>query len=273
MSEPVLRVRALTRIYPGFRLGPIDLELTPGTVTAIVGPNGAGKTTTLRSILGWTRRDGGSVECSGTTGVSVGPRGFFERDTVGANLQLLGRVHESWSDTFAEELAGRLDLPLDERVGRLSKGGRAKLALVAALAHRPFLLLLDEPTEGLDPVIRSEFLDILRETQEEAEQAVLFCTHVLSDIGRLADELLFMNGGKFTLRASPVELTESWRRISYRLPDRPEHEQLVTGRRETTLAALEERGAQNVEVSAMSVEEIVVEILKQGGTDVAANLG
>jgi ABC-2 type transport system ATP-binding protein len=145
------------------------------------------------------------------------------------------------------------------------------------MAHRPRLLLLDEPTAGLDPVVRAEVLDVLWEIIEDGEHAVLYSTHVLSDINRLADELVFLRDGEFVLRTGRDDLSESWRRISFRLTDedvelsdivehrhvRSEH-QVITRDAEATLRQLGEMGAEAVEVSRMSVDEIAVQILKEG---------
>jgi ABC-2 type transport system ATP-binding protein len=166
---------------------------------------------------------------------------------------------------------------LDTPVAKLSRGNQTKLALVSALAHGPRLLLLDEPTAGLDPVVRAEVLDVLWEITEDGEHAVLYSTHVLSDINRLADELVFLRDGNIVMRTGREELGESWRRISFRLPDeeielpgvvehrrvRSEH-QVITSDAEATIRRLEEIGADAVEVSRMTVDEIAVQILKEG---------
>jgi ABC-2 type transport system ATP-binding protein len=182
-----------------------------------------------------------------------------------------------WSRERASQLSERIALPIDKPVGKLSRGNKTKLALVAAMAHRPRLLLLDEPTAGLDPVVRSEVLDVLWEIIEDGEHAVLYSTHILSDINRLADELLFLRDGQFVLRTGRDELSERWRRVSFRLNDehpalsdvvehrrvRTEH-QIITRDGEATLRQLSEIGAEAVEVSRMSVDEIAVQILKEG---------
>jgi len=283
------RLSGLTKRWPGFQLGPLDLILEPGTVLALVGPNGAGKTTTLNCMAGLIVPDEGGTEVYGApvhparteyrrdVGYVGEESGFFQRWTAGRNLDYLARMMPGWSNDRASRLSDRFGLPLDKPVNKLSRGNKTKLALVAALAHGPRLLLLDEPTSGLDPVVRSEVLDVLWEITEDGEHAVLYSTHVLSDINRLADELAFLRDGQLVLRTGRDELSESWRRVSFRLQEekvelsgvvehrqvRTEH-QVITRNAPVTLQQLTEMGAEAVEVSRMSVDEIAVQILKEG---------
>jgi len=283
------RLSGLVKRWPGFQLGPLDLALEPGTVLALVGPNGAGKTTTLNCMAGLIVPDEGSTEVYGSpvhptrveyrrdVGYVGEENGFFLGWNARRNLDFMAKLMPGWSNDRARRLADRFGLPMDKPVNKLSRGNRTKLALVAALAHAPRLLLLDEPTSGLDPVVRAEVLDVLWEITEDGDHAVLYSTHVLSDINRLADELIFLRDGQLVLRTGRDELSESWRRVSFRLPDeeveldgvvehrrvRAEH-QVITRDAEATLRRLDELGAEAVEVSRMSVDEIAVQILKEG---------
>ena len=283
------RLTGLTKRYPGFQLGPIDLVLEPGTVLALVGPNGAGKTTTLNSMAGLLVPDDGGTEVYGLAVDPARPEyrrqvgyvgeesGFFQRWTAARNLDFMSRLLPGWSADRARRLAERFALPLDKPVNKMSRGNRTKLSLVAALGHEPRLLLLDEPTSGLDPIVRSQVLDVLWEIAEDGEHAVLYSTHVLSDISRLADELAFLKEGQIVLRSRQDELNERWRQVSFRLQNqsveldgvvehrrvRAEH-QVITRNAPATLQQLAELGAEAVEVSRMSVDEIAVQILKEG---------
>ena len=283
------RLFGLTKRFPGFQLGPLDLTLDPGTVLALVGPNGAGKTTTLNCMAGLVVPDEGGTEVYGApvqptrteyrrdVGYVGEESGFFQRWTARRNLDFLAKQIPEWSRERARRLSERIALPLDKPVSKLSRGNRTKLAIVAALAHGPRLLLLDEPTSGLDPVVRAEVLDVLWEITEDGDHAVLYSTHVLSDINRLADELAFLRDGELVLRTGRDELSESWRQVSFRLRDedvelsgiveyrrvRAEH-QVITRDAPATLQQLTELGAEAVEVSRMSVDEIAVQILKEG---------
>lgn len=284
-----IRLTGLVKRFPGFQLGPLDLTLEPGTVVALVGPNGAGKTTTLNCIAGLMRPDEGAAEVYGMpvhparpsyrrdVGYVAEESGFFRRWTVGRNLGHLARLMPGWSHDRARRYAERIGLPFEMPVAELSRGNRTKLALVAALAHGPRLLLLDEPTSGLDPVVRAEVLDLLWEITEDGEHAVFYSTHVLSDISRLADELVFLRDGDVVLRTGRDELSDRWRRVSFRLDgDAPElvgvvehrrvrsEHQVITWDADATLQRLGELGAEAIETARMSVDEIAVQILKEG---------
>ena len=280
---------ALEKRYPEFTLGPLDLAVEPGTVIGLVGPNGAGKTTTLNCIVGLVVPDAGSVRIFGrpnrpgdaTWKRDVGyvgeEHGFYGRWTVAKNLRAIGALQPGWSEERVSRLSERFGLAPEKRVVDLSKGNRTKLALIAALGHGPRLLLLDEPTSGLDPVVRTEVLDVLWEVLEQGEAAIVYSTHVLSDIGRLADELVFLRDGEILQRSEKDALSESWRRISFRLDTEDvllegavarkragvDH-QVVSSDRQATLRQLGQLGAEKIEESRMSIDEIVVEILRGG---------
>jgi len=206
---------------------------------------------------------------------------FYERWTGQQNLAFLSQFYPNWSNERARELAIRFNLPLYKRAKDLSTGNRVKLSLVAALAHSPRLLLLDEPTSGIDPVVRSEVLDVLFEILETGERAIFYATHILPEISRLADELAFIDDGMVWLRTPKEDLTESWRKITFLLAvndielkstvshrrEGPNH-QIVSTDFEATLQNLRELGARNIQESRMTIEEIAVEILK-GGANVA----
>ncbi|MEJ2247154.1 MAG: ABC transporter ATP-binding protein, partial [Acidobacteriota bacterium] len=203
---------------------------------------------------------------------------FWDENKSGQkNLGYLSQFYPGWSYKKASGLAERFRLPLEKRVKELSTGNRVKLSLVMALAHSPRLLILDEPTSGMDPVVRSEVLDTLFETLESGDRSILYATHILSDISRLADEMAFVDDGSIRLRTQKEALIERWRKVTFRLGDSDirlqaaigyrregmEH-QLVTPDFEATLKELKNLGAENIRDIHLGIEEIAVQILKRG---------
>lgn len=277
--------------YPGFELGPIDLEVEQGTALALIGPNGAGKTTLMDLIGGALAPSAGRIEVLGrdATGTdpswkaSVGYAGeqpFFERWTARANLRFLAGFYPAWSVAAEERLVEQFALPVEKRVKALSRGNRVKLQLVAALARQPRLLLLDEPTAGLDPLVRNEVLGTLWDLLEDEGITLVYSTHILSDVDRLADELAFIRDGRLALRAGRDELESRWRRVSFRLPggaltgpvtdDLLDHraqgtlQQAVSRDFERTSDLLRALGATQLEAQRVSLEEVSLYVL--GGT-------
>ena len=284
----------VVKTYPEFQLGPLNLELEPGIVLGYIGPNGSGKTTTMHCLTGLVKADSGEMRVFGRRNnpnkpqwkLDIGYVGdvhvFYERWTGEKNLKFLSQFYPNWSDTRALELAKRFQLPLNKRAKDLSSGNRVKLSLIGALAHSPKLMLLDEPTAGLDPVVRTEVLDVLFEILESGDRAIFYSTHILSDISRLADELAFLDDGQIIKRTAKDNLTDSWRKISFRLAKENEkfdsavsqiregkEYQIISYDYETTMKQLKKLGAQNIQENRMTIDEIAVQILK-GGRDVAS---
>ena len=281
------RLKDVVKTYPEFQLGPLNFELEPGTVLGYIGPNGSGKTTTMHCLTGLVKADRGEMEMFGRRNnlhkpewkLDIGYVGdvhvFYERWTAEKNLKFLSKFYPNWSDERVLELAKRFQLPLNKRAKDLSSGNRVKLSLVSALAHSPKLLLLDEPTSGLDPVVRAEALDTLFEVLEDGERAIFYSTHILSDISRLADELAFLHNGKIIQRSAKDDLTDQWRKISFKLSkenvvfeaavnltkEGNDH-QIISSNFKATLKQLRGLGAENIQESRMTIDEITVQILK-----------
>ena len=291
--EKAFQYKNVIKTFPAFKLGPLNLDLEPGTVLGFIGPNGSGKTTTIQCLVGLLRAESGEMEVFGRSNdlnkpawkLDIGYVGdiqvFYERWTGQKNLDFLSQFYPNWSNERASELAKRFSLPLQKRAKDLSTGNRVKLSLVAALAHSPRLLLLDEPTSGIDPVVRTEVLDVLFEILETGERAIFYATHILPEISRLADELAFIDNGNIWLRTPKEDLTEKWRKITFLLARNDikllstvyhhregHHHQIVSIDFEITLKNLRELGAENIRENHMTIEEIAVQILK-GGADVA----
>jgi ABC-2 type transport system ATP-binding protein len=287
--EKAFQYTNVTKTFSDFQLGPIDLDLEPGTVLGFVGPNGSGKTTTIQCLTGLLRADSGHMKVFGRPNdlnrpewkLDIGYVGdvhvFYERWTADRNLQFLSQFYPNWSHEKVKSLSQRFKLPLQKRAKDLSTGNRVKLSLVSALAHSPRLLLLDEPTSGIDPVVRTEVLDVLFEILETGERAIFYATHILPEISRLADELAFIDNGRIWLRTPKDNLLDKWRRVSFRLAKDSiqlnsvvDHyregisHQIISSNFDATLQHLKELGAENIQDNRMGIDEIAVQILKRG---------
>jgi len=285
----MLEITNLRKKYGGFALGPIDLTLEPGTVHGLIGPNGAGKTTLFRTIMGTVRRDQGLVKVggrkadasSGEWKRNIGYIGdytpLFEHWSGARNLQAFAAFYDNWSEGTAESLASRLELDLSQKVGAYSTGQRTKLAIILALAHPPSLLLLDEPANGLDPVIRDTFMEILFEQMSNEELTVLYATHHISEIERIVDRLIFINDGRILTHERVDTLLENWRKITFRtsqpIGDVPhqvsrvregDDHQVTTSSFQSALWFLESQGVECIEASKLTTEQICVYVLRNG---------
>jgi ABC-2 type transport system ATP-binding protein len=285
-----LELHELTVRFKRFTLGPLRLELEPGRVTGLVGPNGSGKTTTLRCVAGNLYPDAGEITVCGrkathhdgswkeVIGYVPDSPCFFERMSAGNFLRFMSGFYPDWSHSFAGRLAERLRLDLGARVKHLSTGNRMKVSLVAALAHRPRLALFDEPTAGLDPIVRTEVFEVLWEMMGSEDMTVLYSTHILDDLHRLADDVVFLHDGRVRLSASKDDLIDRWRRIRFGLDKElsnlagvveatrvgPELE-VISNDGRSTLAALSNLGATRVRAQSLTLEEIAVNIMKGNG--------
>ncbi|MFC1554322.1 ABC transporter ATP-binding protein [candidate division KSB1 bacterium] len=286
-------IKDVIKKYPDFQLGPLNLELNPGVVLGYVGPNGSGKTTTMHCMTGLVKTNSGNIEIFGQQNDPKTPswkedigyvgdvHPFYERWTATKNLKFLSQFYSNWSDDLVARYANRFDIPLEKKVKSLSTGNRVKLSLISALAYSPKLLILDEPTAGLDPVVRAEVLDAFFEVVESGKRAIFYSTHILSDISRIADELAFLRDGNLIMRTGKEELNEKWRKISFsyneknvRIRGAVEHKsegkdhQIISSDLEKTISYLKEIGAENIIENRISIDEIAVQILKNGGKNV-----
>ncbi len=208
MSENVLALDNVCKSYSGFDLRNVSFELPRGYIMGFVGPNGAGKTTTIRLIMDLARPDSGritvlgrqmaanQIELKRRIGYVPENHEFYSDMTVAWTAQFVGRHYPTWNEGRFRDLLRRYDVDPRKKVGALSKGTRAKLAMALALAHHPELLILDEPTSGLDPVVRRELLSDLLEFVADGDRSVLFSTHITSDLERVADYVTFIVNGQ-----------------------------------------------------------------------------
>jgi ABC-2 type transport system ATP-binding protein len=202
------------------------LEIPSGTVTALVGPNGAGKTTLLHLAVGLSNPNAGTIAVLGQSprdeAQSVLPQvGFVAQEhplyrgfTVAETLKLARKLNQSWDEAFALERVRQLNLPLGQKVGKLSIGQQAQVALTLALAKRPELLLLDEPIAALDPLARREFLQSVMEVVAESGMTVLLSSHIVADLERVCDHLVILSQARTQLVGPIDEILASHRLLT-----------------------------------------------------------
>lgn len=222
-----LDIRGLTRHQGTFTLGPLDLTVPTGSVVGLVGPNGAGKTTAIKALLGVVPFDSGSIRVLGSApgqamdriGVTLDTPTLAPDWTPLQAARCISRFHARWDEKTFTHLLTRFEVPERTHAKDLSRGQGLKLSLALALAHDPELLVLDEPTSGIDPVARLDILDVLRDFMVDPGHSILFSTHITSDLERIADRLHVIARGRTVFDGSLDELGEHWAIVRAPLED------------------------------------------------------
>ena len=211
---PAIALAGVRKQYDDFALHDIDLELPAGQVMGLVGVNGAGKSTLLRLLMGLVRADGGVVEVLGQRlpqaqvavkreiGHASDDMRLYRGQSLRWHMDFIRGIYPVWDEAYAQDLLRRFDLRPQQALGGFSHGQRVKAVLLLIFARHPRLLLLDEPTTGLDPVARGEVLDALAEVLRDEERSILFSSHNTADIEQVADSITFLHGGRIAPRAT-----------------------------------------------------------------------
>ena len=224
-GAPLIEAHGLTKHYQDFSLQGVDLTVDEGEIVGFVGQNGAGKSTTIKALLGLTALDGGTARILGTdvndlahgsTGACIKEQIGVVFDTVSMPGHLrvadVGRVHarafDQWNQHLFDQLVREFGLGPNKQVKDLSRGMGMKLSLACALSHGARLLVLDEATAGLDPMARDEILDRLRAFVETPGHAVLMSSHITSDLEKIADRVLCIEGGRIVFDLAKDEITD-----------------------------------------------------------------
>ena len=222
MSTPAVRAHGLTKRFRSVRaVTDLNLEVAAGQIVGFLGPNGAGKTTTIRMLMGFLRPTGGTAEILGQPAGAIAVRarigylpGDLRIDPAMTGRDLLtwyGRLRHRDDYTRVDELTQRLDVDPTRPFRTLSKGNRQKVGLIQALCHQPDVLILDEPTTGLDPLVQREFLTLLAEAAARGT-AVLFSSHVLPEVERAAATVAIIREGRLITMAAVDDLLDQARR-------------------------------------------------------------
>lgn len=209
----------------------ITAEVRPGQVIALLGKNGAGKTTLLETILGFAFPSGGETKLWNLPATAIDGKiknriGFVPQQdelVMGLNgqdhLDLFRAFRPQWNQELVDRLVFEWLIPMELSVGRMSVGQRQKLSILLALAHEPELLILDEPVASLDPIARRQFLQQLIEIAADENRAVIFSTHIVSDVERVANQVWILRDGVFAYQGGLDELKESFARVTLRLSE------------------------------------------------------
>ncbi|HLQ44688.1 MAG TPA: ABC transporter ATP-binding protein [Planctomycetaceae bacterium] len=287
-APPIVDIRRVTRQFGNkTALDNISLTVPRGGVFGLIGGNGAGKTTLIKHILGMLKAQSGTVRVFGLDPVqnpvgTLGRIGYLSEDRdlpnwmrVGELMRYTQAFFPNWDEAYAEELRQAFDLDSRAKVKELSRGQRARAGLLVALAHRPELLVLDEPSSGLDPVVRRDILGAIIRTIADEGRTVFFSSHLLDEVERVADRVAIIHQGRIMLTAPMDEIKDTHRRVTLRFGqpvDRPpslvgtlsyegqgvEWTYICSGESDQLRRAAEAIGATVVGDAALTLDEIFV---------------
>ena len=206
-----IEIKNLTKEYPGFRLGPLDLTLPAGCILGLVGENGAGKSTTIKLILDMIQSNSGTINVLGKDhrvdlhltkeriGVVLDDVGIPDCLDVVKVGKVMSRIYRNWDQNLYESYVNKLSIPSGRQFKDFSRGNKMKLGIAIALSHGAELLILDEATSGLDPVVRDEVVTLLYDFTRDPSHSVLISSHIVSDLEKLCDYIAFLHHGKLLL--------------------------------------------------------------------------
>lgn len=225
MNDLSVHFEGVSKSYPHFTLDNISLQLPTGTIMGLIGANGAGKSTTIRILMGLVHQDQGRVKVLGRAmpqdqAAAKLDIGFLSEDlrlygapTLAWHMKFIQSIYPRWDQSYAETLLRRFDLKPQQKIKGLSHGQRVKAALLLALARRPRLLVLDEPTTGLDPVARQEVLAELMAVLVDEDRTILFSSHNTLDVEQISDQITFIDRGRIIASDNKEIFLDRWRRL------------------------------------------------------------
>ena len=224
MEQNSIVVKNVTKKFDDFMLDHISFTVPTGRIVGFIGENGAGKSTTINLILDQLKLDTGEIRILGKQNHS-----YLHKENIGVVFdeckfhsvlnakdiaQILSGSYKTWDMNLFEEYMKRLDVPLNKSIGQLSKGMKMKLSIICALSHRPQILILDEATSGLDPIIRDDVLDRLIDFVQDENHSVLVSSHITSDLEKVADYITFIHKGKLVFSHDKDDLVDNYGIVS-----------------------------------------------------------
>ena len=221
MSNYAIEIKDLIKQFDNFMLGPINLAIPKGTIVGYIGQNGAGKSTTIKLLLGLLNKDSGEIKILD----EINPNSVALKDKLGIVFDDLlvpeemtlvdvekfcSRVYSKWNKNSFYKFKEKFNLPDKKIIKNYSRGMKMKLSMAVALSHNAELLILDEATSGLDPIVREEILDLLLDFMQDENHTILISSHILSDLEKVADYIAFINDGKILFMETKDELKENY---------------------------------------------------------------
>lgn len=220
--DKILEIKNLKKDYKNFSIKNLSLSLDKGYVMGFIGPNGAGKSTTIKLIMNLIRKNSGEIKLFGLDNIKnekevkerIGfvydENYYYEELTIDKMKKIIAPFYKNWSeDTFNRYLKD-FDLDKKQKIKKLSKGMKMKFSLAAALSHEAELIIMDEPTGGLDPVFRREIIDILYSLIQDENKSIFFSTHITTDLDKIADFVTFINNGELVFSKEKDQIAESY---------------------------------------------------------------
>ena len=224
--EEILRVESLCKKYPSFSLKNVTFTINAGEIMGFIGRNGAGKTTTLKSIMNLLHYDSGTIVAFGNDmkiyelenkqriGFALSELNYYPNRTVKQMVSVTKKFYKDFDQAKFDKLAKLFNLDMKKKLEALSSGMKVKFSLAIALSHSAELLILDEPTSGLDPISRDEILDIFRSIVKDGERAILFSTHITSDLDKCASNITYIHKGEIKFSGTKDDFINSYLLIS-----------------------------------------------------------
>lgn len=278
--EHVLKMEGVTKRYDDFTLDSIDLELPGGCIMGLIGENGAGKSTTIKLILDLIGRDGGEIAVLGEKdlrqakglkeklGVVLDESYFPETMNLKDIKLVMKNIYRNWQAETFDNYCRRFALPGKKAVKDYSRGMKMKLAIAVALSHDAELLILDEATSGLDPIVRDEILDVFLEFIQDEKRSVFISSHIISDLEKACDYIAFLHRGRLVFCRAKDELLEEYgllrcTREEFAALDKA----AVVGYRENSFGVealvVKEKAAKDLQIEKAGIEEIMLYHIKE----------
>lgn len=218
----ILKLEKVNKSYPSFHLKDVSFVIRPGEIMGFIGRNGAGKTTTLKSIMNLVHYDSGTIaafdkdmkdfelENKQRIGFALSEINYYPNKTIRSLMKVTRKFYKNFDENKFLEVCRLFNLDLDKKLEELSSGMKVKYSVAIALSHHAELLILDEPTSGLDPVSRDEILDIFKEIVKNKDRAILFSTHITSDLDKCASHITYIHDGSILYTGSKQDFINSY---------------------------------------------------------------